>query len=452
MSAPDLDRAAAEALDDLRTLLRLDTTNPPGNEEAAARFVAERLAEAGIEARLFYSGDRPNVVARIRGDGTGGGPLLLAGHLDVVAVEREHWSQDPFAAEIVDGYLYGRGAIDMKNMVAMCLTTMRLIAKSGKRPSRDIIFAAVADEEQGCTHGSRFLVENHPDEVRADYMLGEVGGFSLDINGVRYYPIQIGEKGVCWFRLTALGEPGHGSAPHDANAIVRLGEALRKLGTTRLPLRRTRGTELFIRGMAAHQKGANKLLMPLLLNPLLSDRILGVMKKRDPVKAARMAANLANTATPTMLSAGSQTNVIPGEASAVIDGRLLPGVSIDEFFAEVRGVIGEGFRIDVLHHQPGRINERVKGDPLYELVCAKLREHDPEGHPVPNTVIGFTDAQQFGKLGTTCIGFSPLRFPAADNVEFANLFHGHDERIHVDGFTWGFKCFYDVVSTFLKVA
>jgi acetylornithine deacetylase/succinyl-diaminopimelate desuccinylase-like protein len=448
----DFERVANEAVEDLRTLLRFNTTNPPGNEEAAARYVAARLAEAGIEAKFFYSGDRPNLVARIKGDGTGGGPLLLAGHLDVVAVEREHWTQDPFAGDIVDGYLFGRGAIDMKNMIAMCLTTMRLVAASGKTPSRDIIFAAVADEEQGCTHGSRFLVENHPDEVRADYMLGEVGGFSLDINDVRYYPIQIGEKGVCWFRLTATGEPGHGSAPHDANAIVRLGEALHKLGTTPLPFRRTRGTELFIEGMAAQQKGANKLLMPLLLNPLLSRRVLGVMKKRDPVKASRLAANLANTATPTMLSAGSQTNVIPGEASAVIDGRLLPGVSQEEFFAEVRAVIGEGFRFDVIHYQPGRINERIEGDALYDLVCAKLKQHDPAGHPVPNAVIGFTDAQQFVKLGMTCIGFSPLRFPAADKVEFANLFHGHDERIHVDGFKWGLKCFYDVVSTFVKVA
>ncbi len=438
-------------IEDLQTLLRFDTTNPPGDEGPAIEFLAGRLRDAGIEPTILESDGRPNLVARISGDGSGGGPLLLAGHVDVVPVDREQWTTDPFGGEIRDGYLYGRGAIDMKYMVAHCLTAMRAVKATGRTPTRDLIFAAVSDEEEGCRHGSRFLVEEHPDLVRADYMLGEFGGFSLDMKGVRYYPVQIAEKGACQFRLTVSGDPGHGSIPHDNNAVVRLSAALHALGTRRLPPHTCRSVELFFREMARHQGAPNKWVIPLLTNPLFASVILDkLMPDRSIVQT--MAANLANTVSPTGLSAGKKLNVIPGEASALVDGRLVPGQTRDEFLGEIRDVIGEGFEIEVLNYFPGRENDDVAGDPLYEAICENVRQHDPNGVPLPYMVTGFTDAQYFGRIVGKCFGYAPVQFPAEDDIKFAKLVHGHDERIHVAGYEWGSNAFVDLVSTFVGVS
>ncbi|MFT4705537.1 MAG: acetylornithine deacetylase/succinyl-diaminopimelate desuccinylase-like protein [Bradymonadia bacterium] len=437
-------------LEALRTLLRFDTTNPPGNEEPAIAQVGEWLTAAGVAFTVLRSDGRPNLVARIAGDGTGGGPLLLSGHVDVVPVERAMWTQDPFAAAVVDGYLYGRGTIDMKYMVVHCITAFLDVARSGKVPSRDLILAVVSDEEEGCEHGSRFLVEQHADDVRADYMLGEFGGFSLDVKGKRYYPIQVAEKGACQFRLTAHGDPGHGSVPHNNNAVVKLAQAIAKLGTTRLPAHLHPTVSVFLKEMARHQKAPDKWVLPLLKNPALAGPIL---KRVIPDKsiAASMAANLSNTVSPTGLSAGAKLNVIPGKASALLDGRLIPGETQESFLAEIREVIGEGFDIEVLTSFEGRANTAVMGDPLFEAICDNVRKHDASGIPLPYMLTGFTDAQNFGKLGAQCFGYAPVQFPAEDEVKFNTLVHGHDERIHVAGFEWGNRAFRELVTGFLGV-
>lgn len=435
----------------LQTLLRFDTTNPPGNEGPAAAFVEGLLRNAGADVRVLESDGRPNVVARIRGTGRGGGPLLMAGHLDVVPVDREHWTQDPFGGEIVDGYLFGRGAIDMKYMVVHCLTAFLDVLASGRQPDRDLIFAAVADEEEGCTNGSQFLVEQHPELVRADYMLGEFGGFSLDVKGLRYYPIQVAEKGACQVRLTVTGDPGHGSVPHDNNAVVRLSEAVAKLGTTRLPMHVHPSVRVFLREMAAAQPAPDKWVLPLLTSPALSSVILDRLIP-DRAVAASMAANLANTVSPTGLKAGKKLNVIPGEASALLDGRTVPGQTQDDFLREIRAVVGHGFDIEVINAFPGRANTAVVGDPLFEAIRDNVRRHDPAGVPIPYMLTGFTDAQYFGRLGAQCFGYAPVRFPAEDEVKFNTLVHGHDERIHVDGFRWGNRAFRDLVTSFTGVA
>lgn len=443
---PDWDAHVDRALEDFRTLLRFETVNPPGDEGPAADFVAQRLQEAGIEPTVVYShGHRPNVVGRIKGDGTGGGPLLLAGHLDVVPVEKDYWDVDPFAGEIRDGYLYGRGAIDMKNMVTMCLSVAQALKASGAKLTRDLIVAFVSDEEEGCLHGSGYLVDKHPELVQADYMIGEIGGFNLEVNGVRYYPIQVGEKGICQFRLTAHGEPGHGSMPHFENAVVRLAEALAKLGSKRLPYHHVAGVEANLRAIAKHQKSPAKEVLPLVLKPWLRDLILDKALP-DKSLAKTLGALLANSVSPTMLEAGFKVNTIPGTASAVLDGRVLPGQSPDDLLREVKAVIGDGFDFEVLKSTHGR--ESRIDDPLFRAICENVQRHDAVGIPIPSVVPGFTDAQYFGRLGMQCYGYSPVRFPPEDNIKFMDLFHGHNERIHVEGFRWGLLCLWDLVRRF----
>lgn len=440
---PEIDRV----VEDFRTLLRFRTVNPPGDEGPAADFVEKVLNDAGIETTRVSSDGRPNVVARLKGDGSGGGPLLLTGHLDVVPVEEDKWIEDPFAANIRDGYIYGRGAVDMKNMVAMCLHVVRMLKELHVPLKRDVIFAAVSDEEEGCTHGSRYLVEEHPELVRADYMIGEIGGFSLDINGVRYYPIQVGEKGICQFKMTARGEPGHASIPHADNAVVRLARALEKLGSTRLPQHHVKAVEANLRAIAAHQKPPASLVLPLILKPQLAPLILNKLLP-DRSLAATLAASLSNTVSPTFLEAGFKINTIPGEATATLDGRLLPGQTSDDLLREVRAIIGEGFEFEIIREFRGR--EETTDDALFRAICENVKRHDEKGVPIPYMIPGFTDAQYFSRLGARCYGYSPLRFPAEDEVKFSELFHGHNERIHLEGFRWGFKALLDLVTRFVS--
>jgi len=450
LSRSELAQICDQAVADLQSLLRIPSVNPPGGELPAITLLEGRLEDAGLAYERFDLDGRPNLVSRLSGDGTGGGPLLLTGHVDVVPVEREHWDHDPFAGEIHDGYLFGRGAIDMKNMVTMCLHVISMAKRSGLTPTRDIIFAAVSDEEQGCTYGSRFLVEEHPETVRADYMIGEVGGFPLDVNGVRYYPIQVAEKGIARIRVTTIGRPGHGSMPHDEMAVSRLGEVLGRLARARLPQHNTPTMERFVRGLAETQRGAARLILPLLLRPSMS----GFVIKRllpDRSSAETFAANLSNTVSPTMLSGSEAVNVIPGTASVLLDGRLIPGQTAEDLVRELREILPPDVRIDVESWAPGRADDG-DDDPLLEAIFENVRRHDPDGVPLPYMIPGFTDAAYFGRLGARCYGYSPLRFPRDDGVVFKDLFHGHNERIHVEGFRWGLVCLWDLVSRFVGLS
>jgi acetylornithine deacetylase/succinyl-diaminopimelate desuccinylase-like protein len=442
----DLSTAQDEAVQDLRTLLKFNTVNPPGNEALAIDYIRKRLDEHKIEHVTVDSEGRPNLIARIKGTSETEGALLLTGHVDVVPVEIDHWDADPFAAEIRDNYLFGRGAIDMKNMIAMCLQVMILAKNSDKKPHRDLIFAAVSDEEQGCQHGSKFLVDKHPELVNADYMIGEVGGFNLDINDVRYYPIQVAERGTARLKITATGQPGHGSVPHGNMAVISLAKALDNLSQHRLPQHPCRTVKAFIAELAAAQPAPARWVLPLLLNPILSPLVLNFLLP-DKGTAETFSANLSNTVTPTVLEAGDSINVIPGEASAYLDGRLLPGQKAEDLIREIRPYLGENVSIELLSWHPGRENP-PGDDPLYRAICSNIMKHDPEGIPIPYMVPGFTDAGYFGELGMRCFGYTPIRFPREDNIQFKALFHGHNERIHIEGFRWGVACLWDLVSGF----
>jgi acetylornithine deacetylase/succinyl-diaminopimelate desuccinylase-like protein len=443
----------------LQELLRIPTvnrgTNAPGdgNERPAAELVASFLREAGVEPRFFEkTKGRTNLVARLRARGNGestAGPLLLNAHLDVVDADAARWTHPPFAGEIHDGWLWGRGAIDMKNMVAMSACVMALLAREKPELERDLIFAAVADEEAACNQGSLFLVGDHPEEVRAEYMLGEIGAFSLNLFGRRFYPIQVAEKGICWVRATFEGNPGHGSMPDPKSAVNRLARAVGRLSKTRLPMHGTPVVQGFIEQIAAEVPRPQRDVLRRLSTPQVASLILDYLV-RDPEQQRSFGAMLSNTASPTILAGGSKVNVIPSRASIDIDGRLLPGQTEPSFLRELRDALGpdaRSARIEVLESRAP--TETSPNTPLFAHLARTLRKHDPSGIPLPYMIPGFTDATAYARLGTKCYGFSPVRFEGGSDASFSRMYHGDDERIPTDGLRWGLRVLYDAVRGFL---
>lgn len=442
----DWTRAEDEALDLFRGLLRLDTTNPPGNERPAAELLARSLREDGFEPVLLDSAPgRGNVVTRYKGTGAKP-PLLLTAHLDVVTADASRWKHPPFGAEIHDGYVWGRGAVDMKHMAAMSAMVLKLLQRSGARLTRDVIFAGVADEEAGSKYGAEFLVEKHRELVDCEYALGEIGGFSLYLAGVTYYPIQIAQKGTVWGTLRTEGPPGHGSLPRDDSALVKLAEKVARLGRTRLPQHNSEPVRLMVEALAKEQRFPMSQVIRALLNPKLSGTILKLFP--NPSVARAFAALLSNTATPTVFQAGTKTNVIPAEAMAEFDGRTLPGQTKDDLLRELREVVGSDVEIDVFDSTPPVVTPL--DTELYRSLEASVRRADPAGKPIPYVIPGFTDARAFEKLGAKYYGFAPIRFNPEHKVAFADLFHGDNERAPIDGFKWGLRTLYDAVKTFCE--
>lgn len=432
-----------EAFELFRDLLRIDTTNPPGDEAVAADRVAAYLREGGLEPVVLESAPkRANVVARLKGTGEKA-PLLLAAHLDVVSTEDGHWTHPPFEAVVEDGWLYGRGAVDMKNHAAMGAAVLRHLAQAGVRPSRDVIFAAVADEEAGCDAGATWLVDEHPELVRAEYALGEVGGFSMYVMGRTFYPVQVAEKGTAWLRARVVGEAGHGSLPREDSAVIRLSEAVARLGRTRLPQHTTEVVERYFRAVAAGVGAPARWVLPRLLNPALSSLILDHVLP-DKNIARTFATVLSNTVSPTVLRAGSKTNVIPGEATVELDGRTLPGQTAADLVRELQALIGNEVDFEVLREMPPV--QTTPDTDVFRHIAGALRAADPDGIVVPYLMPGFTDAKAFHRLGTRWYGCAPVRLPKDGGVTFTELFHRPDERIPVDGFHWGLDVLADIVN------
>lgn len=446
MALPPLHLDAQEMC---QALLRIDTTNPPGNERPAVDYLAGKLREVGYDVTVLESAPtRANLVARYRGTGQAG-PLLLSAHLDVVEADASKWQQPPFAGVIADGCLWGRGAIDMKNMAAMSVAIMRRLAVDKPALARDVIFAGVADEEAGCDHGSRFLVEQHPELVRAEYALGESGGFSLHLAGTTFYPVQVAEKGLCWVRARFTGEPGHGSMPRRDSAVVRMGEALARLGSAQLPVHATRYVQDFLAAVAARQPRAARPLLRLLTRPELLARVLRLVP--DLGTARSLGALLSNTASPTVVRAGNKTNVIPGVAEVEIDGRTLPGQSEGDFLRELQAVLGPDVELEVIRSAPATVTEPV-ASPLYDVIARQVLAREPDAVVVPYMIPGFTDAKYFTQLGARWYGFSPVKIEKASGIRFADMFHGHDERVPVAGLHWGAEVLSAVVHEFAATA
>jgi acetylornithine deacetylase/succinyl-diaminopimelate desuccinylase-like protein len=425
----------AEVVKICQDLIRIPSVNfgeGKGDEKAVAEYIVASLAEVGISSQIFESApNRCNVIARLPGSDTSRPGLVLHGHIDVVPANAADWSVDPFAAEIRDGMIWGRGAVDMKNMDAMILAIVRKWARTGYKPPRDIVLAFFADEEAGMTYGSRWMAAAHPEVFAGcSEAISEVGGFSVTVaDGKRLYFVEAAQKGIHWMKLTAHGRAGHGSMMNDENAITSLTEAVAKIGRYQWPQRYTKTVKILFSkiAQATGKKYDETDLRPLLLEIGPTARMIG--------------ATLQNTANPTMLEAGYKANVIPGSASAVIDGRFLPGYE-DELNKTIKEIIGPDISVETISRDIA-LEIDFEGD-LVEAMCNAITTFDPEGIPVPYLMSGGTDNKALSELGIVGYGFSPLQL--SPDLDFMALFHGVDERVPISGLEFGVK----VLENFLE--
>lgn len=426
--APDR-RGEGEVVDLCRDLIRIDTSNFGGNdargERAAAEYVASMLAEVGVEPEIIESErGRASVVARIEGEDSSRPGLLIHGHTDVVPANADDWTHHPFSGEIADGCVWGRGAVDMKDMDAMTLAVMRDRLRSGRRPPRDVVLAFLADEEAGGIYGARYLVDNRPDLFEGvTEAIGEVGGFSFTVNeNLRLYLVETAQKGMHWMRLTVDGTAGHGSMTNADNAITELCEAVGRLGRHRFPVRVTKTVRSFLDELS-DALGTE-------LDPEDMDETLAKLGGIAKI----IGATLQNTAAPTQLGAGYKVNVIPGQATAHVDGRFLPGHE-EEFLADLDRVLGPRVRREDVHAD--KALETSFDGALVDAMQSSLRAEDPVARAVPYMLSGGTDAKSFDDLGIRCFGFAPLKLPP--ELDFAGMFHGVDERVPVEGLKFGVR-------------
>jgi acetylornithine deacetylase/succinyl-diaminopimelate desuccinylase-like protein len=417
----------AEVVDLCSELIRIDTTNygngKSNGERVAAEYVAAKLDEVGIESTIYESEPgRATLVAHWEGEDASADPLLVHGHLDVVPADPKDWKVDPFAGEIFDGCVWGRGAVDMKDFDAMVLSVVRARQRAGVKPRRPVRLVFTADEEAGGGLGAQWLVDNHPDMV-ADCTegIGEVGGFSITVkDDLRLYLIETGEKGLAWMRLKARGTAGHGSMVNDDNAVTNLVQAITRLGSHKWPLRMTPTVRQFLDELSG---------------------VLGVELDPEDMRStlatlgsfSRMfGATLHNTANPTMLNAGYKVNVIPGEAEAHVDGRFLPGYE-EEFFATVDELLGDKVTREMVVHDLALETEFSGG--LVEAMKACLAAEDPQSRTAPLLMSGGTDAKAWSRLGVRCFGFAPLQLPP--ELDFMGMFHGINERVPTASLEFG---------------
>lgn len=428
----------------LQRLLRFDTTNPPGDERECIAWIESVIAEApgaDCEVRLAGDPERPSLVARLAGAGDSP-PLLLQGHVDVIAAEGD-WTHPPFAGEIHDGVVWGRGALDMKGGVAMMLAAfLRAKAKApSSPPPGDIIFCALADEEAGSMRGAAKLVDERPELFEGvRFAIGEFGGFTMESAGKRLYPVMVAEKQVLWLRVTFRGPAGHGSIPIRGGAIGKLGKLLSGLDRNKLPIHITPPVRLMIEAMAEEMPLPQKLALRAMLEPRATDLTLALFGDRRPFFEAL----LRNTASATIVRGGNKVNVIPGEATVEIDCRMLPGIAPAEAIAEIEKAAGvELEEVETIQHDP------VAGEPdmeLFERLAGILRELDPQARPVPMVLPAVTDGRFFSKLGIQTYGFLPMPLPA--DLPFMELIHAPDERIPASAIEFGTEAIERLLARF----
>ena len=432
-----------ETIENLITLIQAKTVNPPGDEKIAIMRIKEILDQSGFPKEQYRileaTNNRFNLVARIPGDGSKR-PLLLSGHVDVVPVEPEYWSHDPFGGEIVDGYIWGRGAVDMKSAVAMYLQIF-LMAFRNKLPlKRDLIFAAIADEEAGFEYGSKFLVKNYKELIDAEYGLTETGGLTLYMGGKKIYPIQIAEKGYAWLKVVANGKPGHGSMPHLDNSVYFMSEALYRLKKAgHLPYHITEPYEAMIGALRKQLPSLTGIGIGLLRSPL----ILNLLMKQLTQEASQLLmALVTNTVSPTILKAGKKANVIPSSTEGQFDCRLLPGQSPEDVMREILSITGDKISLEVISSSSGAqfpVNTAV-----YRILEKRILDMDPDGAVIPFMIPGATDASVYQQLGIKVYGFTPGILP--EDYPYMEMPHGHNERIPVKTIETGVKALWETVN------
>jgi acetylornithine deacetylase/succinyl-diaminopimelate desuccinylase-like protein len=423
----------------LQQLLRFDTSNPPGDERECIDWIKGLLENLGCEVKIVAQRpERPNLIARLPGRGERA-PLLLQGHVDVVAARGE-WQHPPFAGELADGYVWGRGALDMKGGVAMLLAAFMRAKARGVQPPGDVILCLMADEEAGSPLGAELLVREHPELFAGvRYSIGEFGGFTMDVAGRRFYPIMVAEKQVCWTRATLRGPAGHGSMPIRGGAMGGLGKLLHALDHRRLPVHVTPVARAMVEAIAADVPAALAIPLRGLLVPVLTDRLLDVFGERgrvfDPL--------LHNTASATIVGGGEKINVIPDTVSLELDCRLLPGFTPEQMFEELRTLSGVEMEFEVTRHDP------VAAEPdlaMLDLLAGVLQELDPAAKAIPMLLPGITDGRFFSKLGIQTYGFLPMQLPP--ELPFMQLIHAADERLPADAVEFGTRAIGRVLERF----
>jgi acetylornithine deacetylase/succinyl-diaminopimelate desuccinylase-like protein len=425
----------------LQNLIRFNTTNPPGNEAECIQYIAELLRGAGLEPDIFVLEEpRQNLVCRLPGKGEAP-PLMLYGHVDVVTTAGQNWSHDPFAGEIADGYVWGRGAIDMKGELTMFLTAFMRMKAEGITPAGDILFVALSDEEAISEYGAAYMVEEHAEVFDGGrYALGEFGAFSMYLAGKRFYPIQVAEKQACKLELTVRGAGGHGAAVVPGNAMEELGKVLKIISTKRLPVHITPVTHLMFTKISESLPFPLKHAIRLLLKPSLTDWVLGLLGEEGLLFAPLFH----NTVNPTIVRGGEKDNVVPTEVKLQLDGRLLPGFTPSDLVQELGDLLsGLDVEIEVLGFEecPSDVDMG-----LFSLLENVMLEMDSEGVPIPMQFSAVTDARHFSKLGIQSYGFTPMQLERGSGF-FAGL-HGPDERIPVEALTFGSEAVYRVLQQY----
>ena len=431
MSTPIYERP----IDLLRTLIRFETTNPPGEEAECIGYLNGLLQEGGLSTSLLAKNPRrPNLVARLPGRGDAPG-LVLQGHVDVVTTANQTWQHDPFAADLENGLVWGRGSLDMKSGVTMMTCAVLRAVAEGRTPAGDIVLTIMSDEEAGSDYGARFLTEEHPEQFDgAKYALGEGGGSAQYLGDQRFYPLMVAEKQVCWLRARLSGPGGHGSTPLRDGAMARLGQLLTTLNSNRLPVHITAVMEQMLSALAECAPDHLSSAAMALLDPDRTDATLDQMAADGLPQARSFDALLHNTVNATVVEGGIKTNVIPSEILLELDGRVLPGYTSDDLVAELHTLLGDDLQLEIIRHDPGRFDVDMS---LFPLLKGIVEDLDPDGVVIPSMVGGFTDGRMFSRLGIQNYGFLPLKLPPGTN--FGATVHAADERVPVEAVAFGLR-------------
>jgi acetylornithine deacetylase/succinyl-diaminopimelate desuccinylase-like protein len=436
----------------LRELIQIDTTNPPGNETKAATFIAQYLANEGFKTEIIESAPgRGSVITRLKG--TGEKPsLLLLSHLDVVVANPKEWTVEPFAGVVKDGYVYGRGAYDMKCMTAIEIMVIKLLKKNAVKLKGDVVLAATADEEQGGEEGAGYLLQHHKEKVWCPYVINEGGGLAFPSKNGYVFPVQTAEKGILWLRIKAKGTPGHGSTPNMAdNAVMRMNKVIDKLGNYKPPTIYVPTLKEFLAEMGKQDPELQQTFSRLLARPEQSEKILDELARKDKALAEEIRPRTKMTIAPTMIHGGVKENIIPSECEAVFDCRILPGQSVTETVDLIKGLLKD-VGLDKLSFefiQAHGGSESVSDTPLYSTITSVLKEFEPGCRVTPTLTTGGTDSRFFRENGSVCYGFQPM-IPDEPNDELEKRMHGIDERITIENLVYGTSILYETVKRFMS--
>jgi acetylornithine deacetylase/succinyl-diaminopimelate desuccinylase-like protein len=436
----------------LSDLIRINTTNPPGNETKAANYIAQYLAKEGFKTEIIESAPgRGNVITRLKGTGEKPSILLLS-HLDVVAANPNEWTVPPFAGTIKDGYVYGRGAIDMKSMTAIEVLVMKLLKKNNAKLKGDVVLAATADEEKGGEEGAGYLLQHHREKIWCPYVLNEGGGLATPTKKGDVFTVQTAEKGILWLKIKAKGVPGHGSTPNMAdNAIVRMNKVINNLGNYQPETMYVPTLKQFLAEIAKHYPEIDEMFSRLLANPKQSEQILDELAKKDRALAEEIRPRTKMTIAPTMIQGGVKENIIPSDCEAVFDCRILPGQSVTKTIDLIKDLLKdvgmEKLTFEIIQAHDG--SESTTETPLYNAITQVLKEFEPDCGVTPTLTTGGTDSRFFRENGSICYGFQPM-IPDEPNDQLNKRMHGIDERITIENLVYGTSILYETVKRFMS--